>query len=87
MSSSYRHDIVGEYVDAFRRRGITPCLYFSIWDRTNAVGPPALGEPWTVTREQIEFVKHQLTELLTRYGDIPRFAPAPAQPIVQSCAA
>lgn len=71
MSSSYRHDVVGQYMRAFRRRGITPCLYFSIWDRTNGVGPPAFGEPWTVTREQIEFVKHQLTELLTRYGDIP----------------
>src|SRR4051794_32118265 len=35
MSSSYRRDIVGEFVAAFRSRGITPCLYFSIWDRTN----------------------------------------------------
>ena len=64
MSSSYRHDVVREYVDAFRSRGITPCLYFSIWDRTNGVGAP-------VTREQIAFVKDQLTELLTGYGPIP----------------
>jgi alpha-L-fucosidase len=64
MSSSYRRDVVREYVDAFRARGITPCLYFSIWDRTNGVGVP-------VTRDQIEFVKGQLTELHTRYGRIP----------------
>lgn len=69
--SSYRHDIVREYVRAFRRRGITPCLYFSIWDRTNGVGPPAYGEPWTITPEQIAFVKAQLTELLTGYGPVP----------------
>jgi alpha-L-fucosidase len=71
MSSSYRHDVVREYVSAFRRRGITPCLYFSIWDRTNGVGPAQWDDPWTVTREQIELVKGQLTELLTGYGPIP----------------
>jgi alpha-L-fucosidase len=64
MSGSYRRDIVREYMDAFRSRGITPCLYFSIWDRTNGVTAP-------ITRDMIEFVKGQLTELLTRYGRIP----------------
>jgi alpha-L-fucosidase len=64
MSSSYRRDVVGEFVAAFRSRGITPCLYFSIWDRTNGVTAP-------ITRDMIEFVKGQLTELLTRYGPIP----------------
>lgn len=71
MSSSHPHDVLREYVDAFRRHGITPCLYFSIWDRTNGVGPAVYGDPWTITRSQIEFVKNQLTELLTRYGRIP----------------
>jgi alpha-L-fucosidase len=64
MSSAYPHDVVREYVDAFRARDVTPCLYFSIWDRTNGVEAP-------ITREQLEFVKGQLTELLTRYGPIP----------------
>lgn len=63
-AGGYRHDVVGAYVDAFRARGITPCLYFSIWDRTHGVQAP-------VTREQITYVKNQLTELLTRYGRIP----------------
>jgi alpha-L-fucosidase len=64
MSSSYRHDVVRAYVDAFRARGVAPCLYFSIWDRTNGVDAP-------VTRPQIDFVKGQLTELLAWYGPIP----------------
>jgi alpha-L-fucosidase len=68
MSSGYRHDIVREYVDAFRARGVTPCLYFSIWDRTNGVGPPVWDEPAPV---DLDLVKGQLTELLTRYGRIP----------------
>jgi alpha-L-fucosidase len=68
MSSSYRRDIVREYVEAFRRRGVTPCLYFSIWDRTNGVGPPVWDEPAPI---DMNLVKGQLTELLTRYGRIP----------------
>jgi alpha-L-fucosidase len=68
MSSSYRHDVVREYVEAFRSRGVTPCLYFSIWDRTNGVGPPVWDEPAPI---DLNLVKGQLTELLTRYGRIP----------------
>src|SRR5689334_3658500 len=63
-NSGYRHDIVRRYVDAFRARGVTPCLYFSIWDRTVGVEAP-------VSRADIDFVKAQLTELLTGYGPIP----------------
>ncbi|MFL6078091.1 MAG: alpha-L-fucosidase [Mycobacteriales bacterium] len=63
-NSGYRHDIVRRYVDAFRARGVTPCLYFSIWDRTVGVEAP-------VSRADIDFVKNQLTELLTRYGPVP----------------
>jgi Alpha-L-fucosidase len=64
-SSSYRHDIVRQFVDAFRARGITPCLYFSIWDRTQGVAAGA------VTPDAMRFVQGQLTELLTHYGHIP----------------
>lgn len=71
-SSPVKRDIVREYVDAFRARGITPCLYFSIWDRTNGVGPKGLSDPPPpITRANIEYVKNQLTELLTGYGRIP----------------
>ncbi|MEN3358417.1 MAG: alpha-L-fucosidase [Mycobacteriales bacterium] len=66
MASSYRRDVVRQYMDAFRARGITPALYFSIWDRT--VPGVAPGE---VTPAGLQFVKNQLTELLTHYGRIP----------------
>jgi alpha-L-fucosidase len=69
-NSSVRRDVVREYMAAFRSRGVTPCLYFSIWDRTNGVGPPDFGQV-PITREMIDFVKKQLTELLTRYGPVP----------------
>ncbi|MFL6124785.1 alpha-L-fucosidase [Actinophytocola sp.] len=68
MSSGYRHDVVREYVDAFRARNVVPCLYFSIWDRTNGVGPAVWDEDAPI---DLELVKGQLTELLTRYGRIP----------------
>ncbi|HPD19233.1 MAG TPA: alpha-L-fucosidase, partial [Candidatus Goldiibacteriota bacterium] len=58
-------DVVREYVDAFRARGLLPGLYYSIWDNTKGIG----NKP--VTRDDIEYVKKQLKELLTKYGDIP----------------
>lgn len=70
-SYSAGRDIVREYMSAFRSRGVTPCLYFSIWDRTNGVGPKGFDDRPPITRANIEFVKNQLTELLTRYGRVP----------------
>ncbi|GAB2617198.1 hypothetical protein GCM10027168_57000 [Streptomyces capparidis] len=64
MSSACRRDVVREYVTAFRSRGLAACLYFSLWDRTQRVEAP-------VGRDDMEFVKGQLTELLTGYGPIP----------------
>lgn len=65
MSSSYPHDIVKMYVDAFRAQGIMPCIYFSIWDRNQKI------EPGSVSAADLDFIKGQLTELLTNYGEIP----------------
>jgi alpha-L-fucosidase len=39
-------------------------------DRTNGVGPSGFDDRPPITRESIEFVKNQLTELLTGYGPI-----------------
>ena len=58
-------DVVREYVDAFRKRGILPGLYYSIWDTTEHV---AAGE---LTSAKLAYVKTQLRELLTSYGPIP----------------
>ncbi len=65
MKSSYPHDIVKLYVDAFRAAGVTPCIYFSIWDRNQGI---AKG---SVSQADLDFIKGQLTELLTNYGPIP----------------
>jgi alpha-L-fucosidase len=59
-------DVVREYVDAFRAKGLKPALYYSMFDATQNIAEPA-----TITREKIEFAKTQLRELLTNYGEIP----------------
>jgi alpha-L-fucosidase len=57
-------DVVREFVDAFRKRGLATGLYYSIWDTTERV---AAGE---LTPAKLAYVKTQLTELLTNYGPI-----------------
>jgi alpha-L-fucosidase len=60
-----RGDVVRDYVEAFRAKGLLPGLYYSVWDNTEGIG----NGP--VTAEQLAYVKTQLTELLTNYGPIP----------------
>lgn len=60
-------DVVKEYVEAFRSRGLAPGLYYSIWDSTQGIG----NDTKSVTPAQLDYVKQQLTELLTNYGPIP----------------
>lgn len=57
-------DVVQEFVDAFRKNGLEPCLYYSMWDNTEGIGNGS------ITRREMEFIKGQLTELLTNYGSI-----------------
>jgi alpha-L-fucosidase len=57
-------DVVREYVDAFRSRGLEPCLYYSVWDNTQGVGN---GD---ITESHMQFIKGQMTELLSNYGPI-----------------
>ncbi|MDR0844858.1 MAG: alpha-L-fucosidase [Tannerella sp.] len=56
-------DIVKEFCDEFRARGIEPYLYIPISDRT-------LGILDTLTIRDKELIKTQLHELLTGYGKI-----------------
>jgi alpha-L-fucosidase len=58
-------DVVGDYVQAFRARGLLPGLYYSIWDITQGV---TAGQ---ITPAKLDYIKTQLTELLTSYGPIP----------------
>jgi len=57
-------DVVQEYVDAFRASNLEPCLYYSVWDNTEGVG----NGP--ITKQDMEFIKGQLTEILSNYGNI-----------------
>ena len=57
-------DVIREYVDAFRKRDLEPCLYYSVWDNTAGIG----NGP--ITDEHMEIIKGQFTELLSNYGDI-----------------
>ncbi|MDR1601138.1 MAG: alpha-L-fucosidase [Tannerella sp.] len=64
MHTPFRRDIVREYADAFRREGLKVMFYYSILDTHHKL------RPGFITREHIEMIKTQLTELLTNYGEI-----------------
>ena len=64
MNAPLGRDVVREYVDAFRKEGLKVLLYYSILDMHHQLRPSL------ITREDIEMVKTQLTELLTGYGEI-----------------
>jgi len=64
MNSPLKRDVVKEYVDAFRAKGLKVMLYYSILDTHHKLRPG-----W-ITQKHVEMVKAQLTELLTKYGEI-----------------
>lgn len=67
-STSYGNDIVREYVDAFRERGLKIGLYYSIGDNTHGV---ERDKP--VGEKEMEFIKGQIRELLSNYGKVDYF--------------
>ncbi len=64
-NATYTVDVVGEYLEAYRSAGIDAGLYFSMLDLQEEIGR------YHCTKEQVEFTKTQLEELLTNYGEIP----------------
>ena len=64
MNSPFKRDVVKEYVEAFRKRGLKVFLYYSILDTHHNI-----RKGW-VEKSHTQLVKDQLTELLTNYGDI-----------------
>ena len=54
-------DLIQEFVDACRAEGLKVGIYYSPWDRNH----PDYGKP-----EYITYMRNQLTELLTNYGEI-----------------
>jgi len=76
---SGKGDIVREYVDAFRARGLRIGLYYCFpgdfssadWGSPVPEGEPDLhGLPPEAAGDYVGFIKLQLTELLTNYGPI-----------------
>lgn len=65
-SATVKTDLVAAYLASFRKAGIAAGLYFSILDLTQGISRhrPFDGAAW-------DFVKQQVTELLTNYGPIP----------------
>jgi alpha-L-fucosidase len=79
-NSSYQHDVVQAYCDAFRAEGLRVGFYYSIWDRTFSV------EAWesrhdvtglditdAIEPKDMTFILNQITELLSNYGTIDMF--------------
>jgi len=64
MSSPYKKDVVKEFTDAFRKKGLRVMLYYSILDIHHKI------RPGMITEEKVQMIKDQLTELLTNYGTI-----------------
>jgi alpha-L-fucosidase len=62
--ATFKRDVVRAYVESFRAQGLKTCLYFSILDLRADI------RPYCVTREKINLVKDQLTEILSNYGEI-----------------
>ncbi|RAJ08239.1 alpha-L-fucosidase [Chitinophaga skermanii] len=64
MSSPFKRDVVKEYVEAFRAKGLRVMLYYSILDTHHKI------RPGHITPAHIAMIKAQITELLTKYGEI-----------------
>jgi alpha-L-fucosidase len=62
--TQHKTDVVQAYVDSFRKAGLRVALYFSILDLRDDI------RHFNITRDKIQLVKDQLTELFTRYGAI-----------------
>lgn len=64
-NATNKTDVVKEYLTAFRKAGIVAGLYFSILDLTHGINRKSC------TEEDKKYIKGQLGELLTNYGEIP----------------
>lgn len=62
-------DVVREFVDAFRARGLKVGFLYPMWDSTQGIGNSGVGNT-TITPPQLQYLKAQLTELLSNYGTI-----------------
>jgi alpha-L-fucosidase len=61
-NSPQRVDVVGAYVEAFRKAGIQPGFYYSLWDGNSA--------HYDNDELYAQYMRDQMTELLSNYGPI-----------------
>jgi len=81
MNTPYRKDVVGMPAEACHRRGVPLCLYYSIADwhqpnypnqgRHHELPPQPQDQPDLM--KYLEFLKAQVSELCTNYGEIHGF--------------
>ncbi|MGK7395900.1 MAG: alpha-L-fucosidase [Candidatus Cyclobacteriaceae bacterium M3_2C_046] len=62
-STPYKGDVVAELVNSAQKYGLKVGLYYSLWDRHEKSHDENI-------QVYVDFMKNQLTELLTNYGDI-----------------
>lgn len=67
VREGFGRDVVKEFVEAFREQDLKVGFYYSIRDRTAEIADTKNGG---VSPKKIQFIKDQLTELLTQYGPI-----------------
>jgi alpha-L-fucosidase len=81
MNTPYGRDVVGMLADACHKRGVPLCLYYSIadWHQKNYPNqgrhhelPPQPGDEPDLMK-YLEFLKAQVRELCTNYGEIHGF--------------
>lgn len=79
-NSSYPHDVVQAYCDAFRAKGLKVGFYYSIWDRTFSVeawesrhNVSGLEVTDAIEPKDMTYTLGQIEELLTNYGTIDMF--------------
>ena len=64
MNSPVKRDVVKEFTESFRKKGLEVMLYYSILDTHHKI------RPGHITTEKIDMIKAQITELLSNYGKI-----------------
>ena len=62
--TQHKTDVVRAYVDSFRKAGLRVALYYSILSKRDDI------RHFNITRDKIQLVKDQLTELFSNYGAI-----------------
>lgn len=62
-STPFKGDVVGEVVESAGKYGLKAGLYYSLWDRHEKIHD-------TDEFAYVEFMKNQIRELLTNYGEI-----------------